>query len=89
MPQYKVAETIESSHPNALAGDYSDAAGEANRRADNYMLAVVLFATALFFAGISTKLGSLHQRKVILALGYTTFVSTLIWIATSPIALSA
>jgi hypothetical protein len=89
MPQYRVAEATESSQLNAAAGVSTDAAGRANRRADNYMLAVVLFATALFFAGISTKLGSLRQREVILALGFAIFIGTLMWIASSPIAFSA
>jgi hypothetical protein len=65
-----------------------DDAGEANQRADDYMLAVVLFASSLFFAGISTKLRTGRQREAILALGYLIFVGTVVWIATLPLAIS-
>jgi hypothetical protein len=87
MPQYRVAEAAQSAALNTAAGVYADDSGEANRRADNYMLAVVLFATALFFAGISTKLAG-RQREVILALGYLIFAGTAIWVATSPVSLA-
>ena len=58
MPQYRVAETVAGERLNAEAGAHSDDAGTANERADDYALAVVLFAVSLFFAGISTKLRS-------------------------------
>jgi hypothetical protein len=85
MPQYRVAEAVKSEHLNTAAGVYADAAGTANQRSDNYVLAVVLFASSLFFAGISTKVHSLRQREVLLALGWTIFLGTAIWVATSPI----
>jgi hypothetical protein len=50
----------------------------------NYMLAVVLFASALFFAGISTKLQSLRARAVVIGLGSALFLGTVIWLATLP-----
>ncbi len=52
------------------------------------MLAVVLFASSLFFAGISTKLRTGRQREAILALGYLIFIGTVVWIATLPLAIS-
>jgi hypothetical protein len=88
MPQYRIAAARESERLNALAGVYANAAGEANRRADDDILAVVLFATALFFAGISTKLQSLRQREVLLALGWLVFLGTAIWLATLPTTVS-
>jgi hypothetical protein len=88
MSQYRVAKAIESAQLNAAAGTSADAAGEANQRADNYVLAVVLFASSLFFAGISTKLHSLRQREVLLAIGWVIFLGTAVWIATLPVGLS-
>jgi hypothetical protein len=88
MPQYQVAEAAASRALEAQAGAHADAAGDANQRADNYMLAVVLFATALFFAGISTKLGGIRSRRVILGLGYAIALCALVWLATLPIELS-
>lgn len=63
----------------------SDHSRASNEHADNYMLAVVLFALALFFAGISTKLETSRARTVILGLGCVLFVGTVIWIATFPV----
>jgi hypothetical protein len=87
MPQYRVAEALHSTSLNAAAGRYIGDAGEANQRADDYMLAVVLFASSLFFAGISTKLRSGRQREAILAFGYVIFTGTVVWMATLPIAI--
>jgi hypothetical protein len=88
MPRYRVAEAVHSTSLNTAAGGYADDAGVANQRADNYMLAVVLFASSLFFAGISTKLRSGRQREAILAFGYVIFTGTVLWIATLPLAIS-
>jgi hypothetical protein len=88
MPQYHIASTRESERLNAVAGAYSRAAGDANQRADDDILAVVLFATALFFAGISTKVRSLGQREALLAMGWLVFLATAVWLATLPTTLS-
>jgi hypothetical protein len=88
LPQYRVAEAVRSDQLNTAAGVHADAAGTANQRADNYVLAVVLFAASLFFAGISTKLRSLGQREALLALGWLIFLGTAIWVATFPVTFS-
>jgi hypothetical protein len=48
----------------------------------------VLFASSLFFAGISTRLRSQTTRMVILGLGCALFLGSVIWIATFPVSLS-
>ena len=58
------------------------------QRADNYSLAVVLFAASLFFAGISTRLHTRTLADGILGLGYTLFLGTVIWLATFPVSVS-
>jgi hypothetical protein len=58
------------------------------QRSTNYVLGVVLFSVALFFAGISTKVNSPASRSVLLACGCFVFLGTGIWIATSPISIS-
>ncbi len=88
MPQYKVSEAEEAARLNVEAGIHSDAAGNSNQRSNNYVLAVVLFAASLFFAGISTKLTRLPQREVLLGLGWVIFLGTAIWVATFPVSLS-
>ena len=80
MPQYRLAKAVESDRLNAQAGVHAAAVDRANERADDYVLAVVLFAACLFFAGISTKLHEMRQREVLLGIGWTIFLGTLIWI---------
>ena len=88
MPQYRLAATAEADRLEADAAAQSDAAKSANDRATNYMLAVVLFASALFFAGLSTKLRSQSARGAVLALGCVLFVGTVVFLATLPIRLT-
>jgi hypothetical protein len=88
MPQYRLKASVKADRLEATAAAASERAKEANQRADNYMLAVVLFASSLFFAGISTKLGTLRARTAILGLGSVLFLGTLIWISTFPVQLT-
>jgi hypothetical protein len=85
MPQYRLAEEQRAKRLAATAAVRSAAAGAANDHADNYLLAVVLFASSLFFAGIFTKVKELRQREVLLGIGWLIFLGTLIWVATSPV----
>ncbi|HEX5922569.1 MAG TPA: hypothetical protein VFY45_01975 [Baekduia sp.] len=88
MPQYKLAATAASDRLEVKAAAASQRAGKFIQRADDYSLAVVLFASSLFFAGISTRLRSSTTRMVILGLGCALFLGTVIWIATFPVSLS-
>jgi len=88
MPQYKLAATAQADRLEAQAAAASQRVGTFIQRADNYSLAVVLFAASLFFAGISTRLHSPTPRMVVLGLGYALFLGSLIWIATFPVSLS-
>ncbi len=85
MPEYQVAETTESTRLDGVAQVESTAASKSLARADNFMLAVVLFAVSLFFAGISTKLRAVGQREALLVLGVALFLGTFVWIATLPL----
>jgi hypothetical protein len=58
------------------------------QRSANYVLGVVLFAVALFFAGMSTKLRGAGTRKALLVVGCLVFIGTLVWIATFPVSVS-
>ena len=46
------------------------------QRASNYVLGVVLFASALFFAGMSTKLTAPRLRVAMLSIGCAVFLVT-------------
>jgi hypothetical protein len=85
MRQYRVAEAARAERLNTAAGVNADAGSEANHRSGNYVAAVVLFAVALFFAGMATKLRSLRKQEVLLALGWVVFLGTAVWVATFPV----
>jgi hypothetical protein len=88
MPQYRLAAAAAAERLETTAAAASERAKEANQRADNYMLAVVLFASALFFAGMSVKLEGRGLRIALLGLGCLVFLVTVIWIATFPVRLT-
>lgn len=84
MPEYKLASSAEADRLEKEAAAQADDSAAANDRANNYMLAVVLFASALFFAGISTKLATLRVRAAILGLGWVVFLAGVVLLATFP-----
>lgn len=88
MPQYKLAANTNADRLEVRAAMFSNRAGDFIDRADRYSLAVVLFASSLFFAGISTRLRSSSARLTVLGLGYLLFLGTLTWIATFPVSVS-
>ena len=88
MPEYKLAANTQADRLEVKAAGFSQRVGRFIQRADDYALAVVLFAVSLFFAGISTRLGSTTTRMVVLGLGYALFLGNLGWIATFPVSLS-
>ncbi len=88
LPQYKLAANAEVERLDAET-ELSSASVRRNiQRSTNYVLCVVLFAAALFFAGISTRFESDRLRAVCLGMGMFVFLGTLIWMATSPVSLS-
>jgi hypothetical protein len=85
MPQYHLAAAAQAAGLERQASAASARAQISNQRGDNYVLAVVMFAVALFFAGISSRLRSEQHREVIVALGVIVFVLTVVWLATFPV----
>lgn len=84
MPQYQLAATADADRLETKATAASQEVQEDIQRADNYTLTVVLFATSLFFAGISTRLRDRASRVAVLAMGYVLFVGAALWVATFP-----
>lgn len=85
MPQYQVAATAEAKQLDEAAEVSAARVTRSIQRGSNYVLGVVLFAVALFFAGISTRVTSPGSRKALLGLGCLLFVGTVAWIATFPV----
>jgi len=88
MSQYKLAAQAEADRLDAQAEVTAATVQRNIQRASNYVLAVVLFAVALFFAGISTRLSAARLRAITVALGAVLFVGTVVWIATFPVSVS-
>jgi hypothetical protein len=88
MPQCDLAATAEAERLDAEAEASAAIVSRNIQRASNYVLAVVLFAVSLFFAGLSTKLGDRRLRTIAVGLGCVVFAGTAIWIATSPVSLT-
>jgi len=88
MPEYRLASTAEAERLDQAAAASSAAVSANIQHATNYVLGVVLFSVALFFAGMSTKLRSAALRKALLVLGCLLFLGTVSWIATFPVSLS-
>src|SRR5204863_1705247 len=84
MPEYKLQAEADANRLDADAELSAAAVRRDIQRSTNYVLAVVLFAATLFFAGISTKLPTPRLRQVLLALGVILFVGTVAWLATFP-----
>jgi hypothetical protein len=88
MPEYVVAATEEANQLEAEAEAFSAEARTNVQRATNYVLGVVLFAAALFFAGMSARLRTRRLRLVLLSFGIVVFVGTVGWLATFPVSIS-
>jgi hypothetical protein len=86
MPEYRLAASNQADELESTAAAASEGAKDANERAGSYMLAVVLLASALFFAGISTKLDGAVSRRALLGLGCAVLIGTVAWLATFPVA---
>jgi hypothetical protein len=88
MPQYRLAATKEAEALDSQAEMWAARARAYVQRSTNYVLGVVLFAAALFFAGMSAQLRSQRLKRLMLTFGLVVFLGTLIWIATFPVSVA-
>ena len=84
LPEYKLASAAEAARLDGQAEVLAATVRRDIQRASNYVLAVVLFAVALFFAGMSTRLGTARLRIAMLSIGWIVFLGAAVWVATSP-----
>jgi hypothetical protein len=88
LPQYRLAASREAERLEADAEAWSAKARSDVQRATNYVLAVVLFAASLFFAGMSAKLRTRGLRVALLCVGIAIFLGATVWLATQPTSIS-
>jgi hypothetical protein len=88
MPEYRLQARADADRLDAQAEVFAAQVRRNIQRASNYVLGVVLFASALFFAGMSTKLTAPRLRVALLSIGCAVFLFTALWIATSPVSIT-
>jgi hypothetical protein len=88
MPEYQVAAKREAAGLDRAAERSAADARLDIQRASNYVLAVVLFAVALFFGGMCTKVRSVRPRLAMLIIGSAVFLGALVWTATFPVSIA-
>jgi hypothetical protein len=69
MDEYVLQSDLDERAHEATAERAADEARVANDRSDDYVLMTILFATVLFFAGISSKMDTLKARVLLLGVG--------------------
>lgn len=85
MSEYVVAEQLRADELAALADQKALDARTANQNGDNYVLTMVLFASVLFFAGVSSKMIRPRNRAIVLGFGVVTLIIGLVILASLPI----
>ena len=84
MPEYRLAASAEAQRLEAQAEAESAAARQANERSDDYVLMTIMFATVLFFAGISSKMDTLRARLLLLSVGSTLLIAAIVIVVSFP-----
>ncbi len=85
MKEYQLPEQARADELTRVAAEQTALAKRNNQRSDNYVLTVVLFASVLFFAGISTKIDHSVGQRVLLGIGWLVLIGAAAWMATFPI----
>lgn len=85
MDEYVVAQQVEADRLAVVADQKAALARSANQNGDNYVLTMVLFASVLFFAGVSSKMNRPRNRVIVLGFGIVTLIVGLIILASLPI----
>jgi hypothetical protein len=84
MPQYMLKEEGEAKRWEKIAEDESAAAEHANETANRYLLFMIIYASVLFFAGISGKFRWTALDLAVLALGALTLLTGVSIMLTAP-----
>jgi hypothetical protein len=82
---YQLASRQEAIRLSALAADLTEDARQSNDTSDSYIFTAVLFATVLFFAGVSGKMDQRRNRLIILGLGISVLIGAALSLAALPI----
>ncbi len=87
MAEYRLANDDASVELERKADAATAKARDANQTGDNYVLMTILFASVLFFIGISSKMDTLRARLLLLGIGTSLLVVAAIVVLSFPKAL--
>ena len=87
LPAYQLKDLAESERHLTEAQEFQSAAGESDKFADRYILLTVLFASVLFFGGVSGKFKSKVIDLGMLAIAFVLFTSIVLILVSNPIIL--
>lgn len=85
MEEYQLEAQAEAERLEDRADELAADAGRANQRSDNYVISAVLFATALFFAALASKMKSRRYQNASLVVAFVVFLGTLGYVLSLPI----
>ena len=85
MEEYVLASAQEAEELRTEAEAAAAVAADANQTGDNYVLTTVLFASVLFFAGISSKFSGRWVRIALVIAGFLAFLAGSLILATFPV----
>jgi hypothetical protein len=85
MDEYLRAASHQAEELRTEAEAAAEVAVDANQTGDSYVLATVLFASVLFFAGISAKFGERWVKIALVIVGFLAFLSGVVLLLTYPV----
>jgi hypothetical protein len=85
MPVYTLEQSEESEKLSIVADEMFEQASRANQTSDNYILLTVIFASVLFFGGVSGKFQSRIINLAMLILAYVLFTVGMVVMLRYPI----
>jgi hypothetical protein len=87
LPEYRLQAVADADRLEEQAAAAAEEVKTDIENANDYVLAVVLFATALALAGIGARLPLRPARNGVVALAWAVFIGTLAWLGTLPVSL--
>ena len=88
MAEYQVASEEDAKRLDAESEASAAEVRENIQRASNYVLTVVMYSVALFFAGMSNQIHNRRLRRVMIGIAYVGLVAALAWVATFPVSVA-
>jgi hypothetical protein len=85
MAEYQSEAQLEADRLLFVVDEYLELASKANERSGRYFLLTVIFASILFFGGISSKFRSINIQIGLLTFSTLMFLITVIFVMTFPI----